>query len=132
MKSSSLHLPVRLFQGFRMAHKLLGDRFSFGTVRTAAHESPTLRAHFKLERKGGSISSSETVLEELVEQADGPSKQMIRGLSPAQRAEVESHLQGLPPEDQLEFVLTMAKDPDAGSTGDVSYIDGLDQETSGD
>ena len=52
----------------------------------------------------------------------------IRRMSPQQRAKVEAELKDMPAADAPELVKTLAHDPDAGSTGDVAYIEEADQD----
>ena len=121
----------KLPQILRQAAKLLrSEGFSYNTVRTAAHKSRTLRAHFKLgtatdEPNGTAIS----FLDELALQSDRRTQRAIRSMSPQQRAKVEAELKDMPAADVLALVKTLAHDPDAGSTGDVAYIEEADQDT---
>ena len=111
----------------RHTAKLLG--FSYSTVRAAARESPTLLAHFKLctatDDPNGTTNSN---LDELAQQSDGRTQQAIRRMSLQERAKADAHLKGMPVSDALELVKTLAHDPDAGRTADVSYIEEADQD----
>ena len=119
-------LPVTL----RQAAKLLeSEGFRYNTVRTAAQKSPSLAGHFKLNATGNALTATGgAILDELAQQADQRTKRAIRSMSPQQRATVEASLKDMPAADALELVKTLAHNPDAGSTGDVAYIEEADQD----
>ena len=114
----------------RQAAKLLeSEGFRYNTVRTAAQRSPTLTEHFNLTAAGDkAVARGGAIVDELAQQADRRTKQAIQRMSPQQRAKVEAELKDMPAADALELVKTLASDPDAGSTGDVAYIEEADQD----
>ena len=80
----------KLPQILRQAAKLLrSEGFSYNTVRTAAHKSRTLRAHFKLgsatDDPNGAASS---ILDELAQQEDRRTRQAVRMMLPQALAPV--------------------------------------------
>ena len=120
----------KLPQTLRQAAKLLASEgFGYDTVRTAAHKSWALRAHFKLgtatDDPNGTTNSN---LDDLAQQSDRRTQQAIRSMSPPERAKAEKQLKEMPTSNALELVKTMAHDPDAGRTADVAYIEEVDQD----
>lgn len=120
----------KLPQTLRQATNLLqSEGFSYNTVRTAAHQSRTLRAHFKLGTATDDPNgTTRSLLDELAQQTDRRTEQAIRRISPQQRAKTEAQLREMPAANALELVKTLAHDPDAGRTADVAYIEEADQD----
>ena len=97
-------LPTSL----RQTAKLLGPvGFSYSTVRTAAMRSVELASHFKLKS-----TSTNSILDELVEQADRRTKEFVRRLTPPQRTDLETQLREMPREDAADLLRTLTQDPD--------------------
>ena len=121
----------KLPRTLRMAQRLLQDcSFSFDTVRTAAHRTDVLKAHFGLADR--TAPSAETLLDTLAQQADTRTKRAIERMTLEQRRAAEDTLRDMSPDQQSELLQTLARDPDAGRVAHCSFIDGADQDSRAD
>jgi hypothetical protein len=118
----------KLPKSLRGAAKAIEE--TYDTTRRAAHNSPFLRSHFRLKADGKATDvGAGRLLEELANQADKRTRELIEQMSPRERSEAEAQLQQMPREQWPELLRTLARDPDAGSTGDVSLIEEADQDS---
>ena len=63
----------------------------------------------------------------LAEQSDRRTKEVIRRMTPQQLEKTEAELRCMDPNEALDLLKTLMSDPEAGSTGDVPFIENADQ-----
>lgn len=111
-------LPATL----QKAAKLLkADDLGYGTVRTAAHRSIRLCEHFQLQ-VADTLSSGSCLLDEL----GGTVKRQFLKQPDEFRKEVEREWEHGEHSKAIELVTILNDNPNAGSTGDVSFIENAD------
>lgn len=116
---SDRELPKTL----RKAASIIGE--TYDTTRRAALRSDALRSHFGL--SDPAFPASASLLEELAAQADRRTQNAISLMTNTQRQECEAALCEMEPQERLKLLQTLAVDPDAGSTADVSLLENADQ-----
>lgn len=105
---------------------------TYDTTRRAAFNSDALRTHFNLRDETEARNPSGSLLDELAKQADRRTQLAIAQMTPTQRLAAEEALREMEPVRRVELLRTLAADPEAGSTGDVSLIENADQDSRAD
>ena len=115
-------------KSLRDAAKAIGSTYS--TTRRAAHKSRLLRSHSGLHPDGNGVDAGGgSLLEEMTGQVDQRTRVFMEQMNARKREDTEAELQQMEPEQQVALLKVLAKDPDAGSTGDVSLIEDADQDS---
>ena len=100
------------------------DGFGGDTVRRAAHKSDQLKRHFGLDQKRRNADTG-CLLDEL----SGTLARQFQKLPEESRGVIEDEWMRGDKQKALDLVKTLAANPDAGSTGDVSLIEEADQDS---
>jgi len=103
-------------------------KHSYDTTRRAAHKSASLKSHFNLSEPGQqSDPGTPSLFEELLQEADARTRAMLEKLGPRERASTVAALSQIERAAWPDLLKTLAANPEAGSSGDVSIIENADQ-----
>ncbi len=111
----------------RKAAKFVG--FPLTTTQRAVNNSPLLRSHFGLKEGTRQPQANGNLLKTLASQVDRPTQELLQDLDDDGKKQIEDYAREHGPDKVLELLSTLAKDPDAGRSGDVPLIENADSES---